>query len=140
MDWYARNQEKSEYRRKRWELLTEEKREEMRARKREIYAQQIKDGWQKPYRKRSSDVVEYRTLLCALLVQRDHGLCGICGKPVESGQESPDHIIPKCLGGTDAAENIRLSHRTCNTRRPRKPAAMRIAFEEQVRKEKEALH
>jgi 5-methylcytosine-specific restriction endonuclease McrA len=28
-----------------------------------------------------------------------------------------DHLIPVSEGGTDAPENLRLAHRTCNTKR-----------------------
>ena len=44
--------------------------------------------------------------------------CGICALPV--GAEEPtaiDHIVPFSLGGGDEAENLRIVHARCNTRR-----------------------
>lgn len=139
LEWYERNQARSEYRRKRYEMLTEEQRQSIRDARRAKYAERVKEGWAEPNRRRPrSQVIEYRDLLIALLVQRDNGICGICGSRVEPGDESPDHIIPKSLGGQNTAENIRLSHRRCNNRRPRKPADIRQKLEAQA-SSKEAL-
>lgn len=53
------------------------------------------------------------------LLRRQKGLCGICGKSLEStfrGIEV-DHIRPIHLGGTDEIGNLRATHDSCNRSR-----------------------
>lgn len=64
------------------------------------------------------------------LIQRDEGICKICGRQVDindyyyvdegyfiAGENYPsiDHIIPLAKGGTHTWDNIQLAHRHCNT-------------------------
>lgn len=63
------------------------------------------------------------------LMQRDEGICKICGRQVDindyytdkgyfiAGENYPsiDHIIPLAKGGTHTWDNIQLAHRHCNT-------------------------
>lgn len=64
------------------------------------------------------------------LIQRDEGICKICGRQVDTedyyyteegyfiaGDNYPsiDHIIPLAKGGTHTWNNIQLAHRHCNT-------------------------
>lgn len=58
------------------------------------------------------------------LGKRDGWRCHLCPRRVNPALRSPhplsatfDHLIPVADGGTDAPENLRLAHRTCNTRR-----------------------
>ena len=65
------------------------------------------------------------------LFKRDKGRCWICGGLCDksdfmmkgnafiAGNNYPsiDHIVPVCMGGADAWENVRLAHRICNTKR-----------------------
>ena len=46
--------------------------------------------------------------------ERDHGICGICGKPVGKDDYTIDHIIPLSSGGTNEISNYRVAHRECN--------------------------
>lgn len=52
------------------------------------------------------------------LMQRDHGRCGICRKPIraKAGPRRPsiDHIIPLSRGGEHALENLQAAHYDCN--------------------------
>jgi 5-methylcytosine-specific restriction endonuclease McrA len=55
------------------------------------------------------------------LVQRDGTDCGICGYEVDVEADakddlrpSIDHVIPRCAGGSDGAENLQLTHLWCN--------------------------
>lgn len=131
LDWYDRNQQRSEYRRQYYAALTEEQREKRREQKRALYAERVKEGWSGPNRKRTpADNVLYRTLIYSLLIQRDGKNCGICGSPVETGEEGVDHVIPRNMGGLDVAQNIRLTHRVCNNRRPKKPKDIRLLMEQ----------
>ncbi len=49
--------------------------------------------------------------------ERDMGLCGICGLPVEKGDFTLDHRLPLILGGTHSYENCRTAHASCNFRK-----------------------
>lgn len=86
-----------------------------------------------PHRRKRTDVIVYRTLLISVLLQRDGNRCGLCGGEIEPGQESPDHIVQKSEGGPDTAQNIRLVHRLCNTRRARGPRNKTEINDEQQR-------
>jgi len=49
-----------------------------------------------------------------LIYQRDHGLCYICGKPVDRRETSIDHVVALESGGQNTVENMRLAHQKCN--------------------------
>ena len=64
------------------------------------------------------------------LIQRDEGICKICGRQVDindyyytdegyfiAGNNYPsiDHIIPLAKGGTHTWNNVQLAHRHCNS-------------------------
>jgi 5-methylcytosine-specific restriction endonuclease McrA len=51
------------------------------------------------------------------IFERDGWVCGICGLPVASGEESIDHVVPVSKGGTHEPGNVRLAHRACNNKR-----------------------
>ncbi|QJD50867.1 HNH endonuclease [Streptomyces phage Bmoc] len=56
------------------------------------------------------------------LYERDKGICGLCGKRVTrkqllAGLANRDHIVPASKGGTNRADNLRLTHYGCNIRR-----------------------
>jgi 5-methylcytosine-specific restriction endonuclease McrA len=50
--------------------------------------------------------------------------CQICHQPMSRKKCSLEHIIPQSLGGTDASENLTLTHKKCNSRRGTKPLAL----------------
>lgn len=56
--------------------------------------------------------------------ERDHWICGICGKKIVKAKTSPhplspsiDHIIPLSKGGSHTKENVRAAHHYCNSKR-----------------------
>jgi hypothetical protein len=53
-----------------------------------------------------------------LLRQRDGNICGHCNMIIIN-DFSIDHVLPRCIGGKDNAENLRLVHKLCNIRRER---------------------
>ena len=59
--------------------------------------------------------------LVGYLLDRDEGVCGLCGELVEddTGLEGPSigHIVPLARGGAHALTNIRLEHLRCNLRK-----------------------
>ena len=54
------------------------------------------------------------------ILQRDLGVCGICGKPIMDDTIELDHIIPLAAGGTHEPGNAQIAHRTCNRRKAAK--------------------
>jgi 5-methylcytosine-specific restriction endonuclease McrA len=58
----------------------------------------------------------------ARLMARDGLVCGLCGSPVDADDVHIDHIRPVALGGGSEDGNLRVTHSTCNLRRPRWPA------------------
>lgn len=47
------------------------------------------------------------------IIQRDLGLCGICGDQVMTELEI-DHIVPLSRKGLHSPDNLRLTHKSCN--------------------------
>jgi 5-methylcytosine-specific restriction endonuclease McrA len=71
------------------------------------------------YRKRGAFVAPVRR---ADIIARDHGLCQICGEPVDLTARAPaprspslDHIVPLARGGTHEPGNVQLAHFLCNS-------------------------
>lgn len=52
---------------------------------------------------------EYPCPYCGRLMKRR-----IKGKPVRRETETRDHIVPRCMGGSDAGENLRAVCYECN--------------------------
>lgn len=51
----------------------------------------------------------------AKVIERDAGMCGICGQPILPDQQTTiDHILPIAAGGTNALDNLQLAHSRCN--------------------------
>lgn len=46
--------------------------------------------------------------------QKSDGHCAYCGRSMAIEQMQIDHIAPKCLGGSDAIDNLNPSCRMCN--------------------------
>ena len=66
------------------------------------------------------------------IIQRDRGICGLCGKKVAKAERSIDHILPISLGGADAPYNVQLAHLLCNKMKKnsaRFPANLRLALD-----------
>lgn len=119
-----------------------EKKDEINAKRREKYRQDpihrkgIKDRGAAYYTKNKEKILQkqigtrhrsnpggsrhtYWSMVISLLIQRDGDKCALCGLPVFIETASIDHI-KEIRNGTDhSAENIRLTHRQCNMRRPR---------------------
>lgn len=56
------------------------------------------------------------------VMRRDGLTCGICGNRVAYDDVHIDHIKPVILGGDNSVDNLRVTHSTCNLRRPKRPA------------------
>lgn len=48
------------------------------------------------------------------LLDRHHGLCGICGEPVDPARFDVDHVVPIARGGEHSYANTQPAHRRCN--------------------------
>lgn len=51
------------------------------------------------------------------IFERDNWICGICGGQVRPKDATLDHIVPVARGGAHTADNLRLAHHICNSRR-----------------------
>jgi len=86
-------------------------------------------------RRREKSIMVDRGITVEKLVERDNGICHICGLPVdmadfyinENGVQicgdmypSRDHVRPISLGGLHSWDNIKLAHRICNTKKSNK--------------------
>lgn len=49
------------------------------------------------------------------LFERDQGVCGICGQPVDPERYHVDHIVPLIKGGKHSYANTQIAHPKCNT-------------------------
>jgi 5-methylcytosine-specific restriction endonuclease McrA len=52
-----------------------------------------------------------------VVLERDDGLCGICGLDVDPQYFDIDHIIPLARGGEHSYRNVQVAHRRCNQRK-----------------------
>lgn len=65
------------------------------------------------------------TITLKSLIERDKGICQICGQPVDATDiqrghvmrkyPSLDHIVPLSKGGTHTWDNVQLAHMGCNS-------------------------
>ncbi len=51
------------------------------------------------------------------IIERDASMCHICGLFVPPDQMSLDHVIPLARGGAHTADNLKVAHRRCNSRK-----------------------
>lgn len=75
------------------------RRQQSRDRRRGSVTQRFGSGW---------------TRISRRIIERDHGLCWICGQP---GADTTDHIIPRANGGTNDEHNLAAAHKRCNSSR-----------------------
>ena len=52
-----------------------------------------------------------------VLLERHHGICGICHAPVDPDDFHVDHIFPIALGGDHSYANTQPAHPDCNRRK-----------------------
>lgn len=85
------------------------------------YYQDNKEKWVKNHKETGENDTgrKYRDMVNNLLIARDGNLCSICNEILDPTVEvlHIDHILPRCMGGTHEATNIRLVHATCNLTR-----------------------
>lgn len=49
--------------------------------------------------------------------ERDEGICGLCGLPVERSDWHLDHVVPLARGGEHSYANVQVAHPICNQRK-----------------------
>ncbi len=52
-----------------------------------------------------------------VVLERDDGVCGICGGDVDPVNYTLDHVVPIACGGRHVLTNLQLAHRACNSRK-----------------------
>ena len=81
-------------------------------------------------RRRRERKLEYKQIPLAALIERDGGICQLCGEPVDQtdgyfdiyglfhvgrNYQTVDHIIPLTRGGDNTWDNVQLAHQHCNS-------------------------
>lgn len=63
-------------------------------------------------RKRNAPVVE--NVKRQVVFERDEGVCGICGEPVDPRNFHVDHVVALANGGEHSYRNVQVAHPRCN--------------------------
>jgi 5-methylcytosine-specific restriction endonuclease McrA len=51
------------------------------------------------------------------VLERDDGVCGICGEDIDPTDFHVDHILPLARGGPHVYSNVQIAHPECNIRK-----------------------
>lgn len=97
----------------------ERHRDRLLARAKSMYDQAdplvIREGSRRTKAKR--DGVSTERLDYAAILERDQGLCHICGEAVSAEDLCFEHIVPTTRGGAHSYENVAVSHLACNSKK-----------------------
>lgn len=52
-----------------------------------------------------------------VVFEREHGICHLCSQPVPFETFTIDHVIPIARGGSHTYENVKVAHKSCNSRK-----------------------
>lgn len=136
--YYARHREKILEYRKGWARANPDKRAAILKRYRDTHQEQQRE-YGRLWRERNPDKAaarkaRYRSKLGIYaepvardyIIERDGGVCHICGKKPPRHLIDLDHLIPVSKGGPHTADNLRVACRSCNRSRGpgRKPAQL----------------
>jgi 5-methylcytosine-specific restriction endonuclease McrA len=66
-------------------------------------------------KRRGAEIVE--DVIALVVLERDDGVCGICGEDVDPLHFTIDHIVGCPDGGEHSYANVQLAHRSCNSRK-----------------------
>lgn len=66
---------------------------------------------------RKKGAIEVEDISPLILLERDDGVCGICGEDVDPFKCEVDHIVAVLDGGPHTYENTQIAHRSCNARK-----------------------
>jgi hypothetical protein len=69
----------------------------------------------------------------AVLLKRDGRECFYCGKEMEDGDITVEHLIPLDKGGNNRLENMALAHEACNQKVGNMPLTRKIAMRDKMR-------
>jgi hypothetical protein len=62
-----------------------------------------------------------------IVMERDDGVCGICGEDVDPLDYTLDHRVPFARGGRHNYANVQLAHHACNSRKSAKGSGELLA-------------
>jgi hypothetical protein len=88
-----------------------------RARQRFQAATGVRHLWMNEGPARQAGAVIKEHIAPLIVLERDDGVCAICGDDVDPFHFTIDHVIPLSAGGEHSYENVQLAHRDCNTRK-----------------------
>jgi len=142
-EYYQRNKERMDTQAKAWKAANPEKCREYNKRyatKREATPEwrEYHRAWQRAWAKANPEVRRVRRLkrkrrlravfveevLPLVVLERDDGVCGICGDDVDPLDFHLDHVLPLAMGGLHAYFNVQVAHPFCNRSKGVKCAAM----------------
>jgi 5-methylcytosine-specific restriction endonuclease McrA len=89
-------------------------------------------------REKGAARVEGEDVSLDAIYDRDNAKCSVCKRHVVREQASLEHVVPLSAGGAHTEENLRLAHRTCNSKKgarqaPRRKGLRRTAFKPKAR-------
>jgi 5-methylcytosine-specific restriction endonuclease McrA len=76
-------------------------------------------------RSRGAEIVD--RVVPLVVLERDDGLCGICGEDVDPMDFDIDHVVAIADGGEHSYENVQLAHSSCNSRKSAVERSARVA-------------
>jgi len=101
-----------EYRRRRWAGMTPEMRAADYAKWRVSHAEAAQR-----IRARRVHAPQIDHIDRLAIIERDGGICYLCGARPSGKQISLDHVTPLSRGGSHTADNLKVACRRCNTRK-----------------------
>jgi len=113
---YQANREKRDAATKKWSARNPAARSEQRRRSKKKHPDSQRD-YKKRRKARIRGAARVERFKAEEIYERDHWMCGICHKPILSGDESLDHVVPVSKGGEHTRSNVRAAHFVCNRNR-----------------------
>jgi len=145
--WYEANRERKQAENKTWDEANREKRRQYTARYRERNPEAGADWYRRNKAEKDRKNREWREknperwrllvdtglakrrvlaresverIVPLVILERDDGVCGICGGDVDPQDFHIDHIVPVSKGGTHTYDNVQVAHPSCNSRKSAK--------------------
>lgn len=98
----------------RYERNSDERKEGVRRYRRE-HPERVR-VWQDNRRARKLQV-QVESVSRLVVLERDDGICGICGGDVDPFAFHVDHVVPLSRGGEHSYANVQVAHPQCNMRK-----------------------
>lgn len=114
--WREKNPEKAQAATKDWRERNKERLREYEQNRVRTDDRLVQRQRKQKYKAKQWNVL-VETVDFLVIMERDRGICQICGVPVTEETLSFDHIIPLSKGGPHTEDNIQVAHIECNVRK-----------------------